>query len=89
MLKIRGFWGVTVLAVVKFLKFLPGQNVKALRSFETSGLFTETKERHVTEELILQTFCAFRKFFFYFTFKKQQNVNIFSIKPFKFGIFKT
>ena len=71
-LKIRGFWDVTVLVVVNFPTFIPGLNMKALWSFETPGLSTETKERHVTEDLILRTFYAFHTFFFYFNFTKQR-----------------
>jgi hypothetical protein len=69
-LKIRGFWDVTLLVVANFPTFIPGLKMKALRYFETSGLFTETKERHITEDLVLHTFYAFYKFFFYFNFTK-------------------
>jgi hypothetical protein len=82
-LKNRGFWGVTVLVVVNFPKCLPGQKMKALRSLETSGLFTETKEDHITEDLILQTFYALHNFF-YFHFYEAKN-----FKTFKFEILKS
>ena len=62
---------------VNFSKFLSGQKMKAIHSFETSGLFTETKERHVTEDVILQTFYEFYKFVFYFNFKEQKKVSPF------------
>jgi hypothetical protein len=71
-LKIRGFWGVILLVVVNYPTFLSGLKMKVLRSFETPGLFTETKEPNITEDLILQTFCAFHKFLFYFNFTKQK-----------------
>ena len=88
-LKIWGCWGVSLLVVVNFPKFLHGLKMKELRSFETSGLFTETKERHIKEDLILQTFYTFHRFPFTSMLRNTKTIHVFSIKTLKFEILRS